>query len=278
MPTLRLLIGNKVVDAELVVHEDSLVPRVPDEQLTAAMPRMTARLEAKGEVADLLFEVGDLVSAAKERFPEFYGEPGSECAKALAEEYQRCREQYGAGDFGGAREKTSSLKGQVRSNMVSLELRGMVEKELKKKTKTKKVKVSTEDGEKVFQMAARFDISRLRAKLLGTKRKQPVGKLVELPKDIPTDQPVGELSADLAAMDTRMSSSCSCDCTPPSIDESGSVGNLLIIRRLRGGQLMCEERFFEGDSTGNFQTTSCSKDEGGGWVCAKIRHVFFPES
>jgi len=264
MPKLNILVGDKIVQAELVMHEHALIPKVPDEFLSSTMPLMTARLEAKAEAADLLLGVGDFVRAAEHRFPELYGKVGGERAKAVECEYRLCREMYEAGKFDSVREKLPTIRGQLHRDMVSLELRSMVQKELKKKAKSRRVKLTGKDGQKVFQMAARFDGARLRAKLFGAETKEPVGELLELPKDFAT---IGIQSA----------STCSCECDPPSIDETGSVGYLVVVRRFWGGSLECQEEAFYADSTDNFQVTSCSVDEGPETECEKKRYVFFPE-
>lgn len=271
MPTLKVLISNKLVDAELVVHEGSLVPKVPDAFVGSTLPLLTSKLESKGQVADLLFEVGDLVQGAEKRFPGLYGKEAAKDAKDFAKDYKTARETFDAGEFEEAKEKASALKGQIQSSMVSLELKGMVAKETKKKTKSKKVKVSRRGKEELFEMAARFDGSRLRAKLLGAEGKEPVGELLEIPK--------GAVKHAEAAPSASInsSSSCSCDCTPPSIDEMGSVGYLVTIRRFKYGSLDCTATNFYGDSTDNFKTTSCSVQETPSIMCEKIRRVFFPE-
>ncbi len=264
MPTLKILVGNRVVDAELVVHEGTLIPRVPDESLSSSMPMLTHKLEAKGQTADLLFEAGDLVQAAEKRFPELYGEDAAANASEFVKEYQLAKELYNAGSFAEAKEKASALKVRIRSEMVSFESNALVEKELKKKTKSKRVKLSRKGGKSEYQFSARFDGSRLQAKLFGTQPEKPVGELVELP--------AGGETMSIATLST-----CSCDCNPPSIDEKGSVGWLVLVRRFKYGSLDCQDQFSFGDSTDNFKVTTCSLQENEYTYCDKIRSVFFPE-
>jgi hypothetical protein len=271
MPTLKILIGDKLVDAEIVVHEGALFAKVPDEYLRSSMPLMTARLEAQTEAVGLLLRVGDLVRAAEERFPKLDKKQGAARADGFAREYQLCRELYEAGKFDLVKKNLAGIRGRVRREMMSLELKELAEKELKKDKKgTKKLKVTEEvdkDGKKrkVFQMVGRFDGARLEAKLFGAETGEPVGELLNLPNEFSTSG-------------FYTPTTCSCQCEPPSIDESGSIGYLVVARRYSYGTLECQYEYLHGDSSNKVETTSCFLEQAGHIVCQKIRDVFFPEA
>jgi hypothetical protein len=265
MPTLKILVGNKLIDAELVVHEGALIPKVADEFLTSALPLTIAKYELHIQAADLVLEVGDSVKAAAERFPKMDKARGTDYAKMAAADYGPCRKLYEAGEFDAAKEKLLELKGHIWQNLASLELRAMVESELKKNPKTSKVKITRRNEQTVFHVAARFDGQRLWASLFGAKSVEPVGELVELPDPLVT-------------MDIESSNPCSCNCVPPSIDMTGSVGYQIVIQRWFGANLECiEHKPPIGDVTNNFKSSTCSVDEGEARECYKTVYVFFPE-
>ena len=266
MPTLKILVANKLIDAELVVHEGALVPKVADEFLTSALPLTIAQYESHIQAADLAFEVGDSVNAAARTFAEIDKARGTDYAKRAAADFAPCRKLYEAGSFDEAKEKLLELKGQIWQNMAALELRAMVTSELEKNPDSPKVKITRRNGETVFHIVARFDGQRLWAKLFGAKSKEPVGELLELPDP-------------LVPMDIEYSNPCSCDCVPPSIDMTGSVGHQIVIQRWFGANLECiEHKPPIGDVTDNWKESVCSVDEGEAKECFKTLYVFFPES
>ena len=271
MPTLKVLIGDKVVDAEIVVHNGALFAKVPEEYIDSSMPLLTAKLQAQTEAVGMLLSAGDMVRAAEARFEDFYGEPGVERAKMLAQEYHRCRELYEAGKFDLAKEKLTALRGQVGQEMISLELKNMVKAELPTKAKqekgTEKVKVTRGKKKEVtYQMAARFDAAKLMAKLFGADPKEPVGELLNLPNpSFPIDL-------------MQISSSCSCDCALPGLPPGTSyVGWLLVQRRFSDNVLICQDQTSYGSATSIIRVTSCSSDEGPSTYCEKIREWYLPE-
>jgi hypothetical protein len=264
MPTLKILMGAKVIDAELVVHEGNLVPRVPDEHVGSTMPAMTAKLEAQVRAADSVIELGDIVRAAGATFPQLYPKSGDEHAKRAAKEYQVCKETYGLGEYDVAREKLTALKGQVQQSMIHLEMMALVEKEMKARPKSsKKVKVTRTDGKKIFHMAARFDGDRLWARLLGAKLRRPIGVLLELPKDFEAT-PIKD-------------NPCSCECNPSAPSAGNSVGYQYVIQEFRGASLDCDERqSLVGMSSTNYVSYTCSVDRGRGNTCYKSVILYFP--
>jgi hypothetical protein len=68
------------------------------------------------------------------------------------------------------------------------------------------------------------------------------------------------------------------DLQPPPIDETGSVGYMVVVAIFSEGQLVSHKSTMYGDNTSNFRVTSCSLDEGDGNTCNKTRYVFFPEN
>lgn len=272
MPTLKILVGEKLVDAEIVVREGALFAKVPDEYIGSSMPVLTAKLQAQTDVVGMLLSVGDMVRAAEKVFPEFYGDAGGNRARMLAEEYQRSRELYEAGTFDLAKQRLSALKGQVGQEMVSFELREMVRAELgteeKQKKGTAKVKVTLGKGRHfTYQMAARFDAAKLMAKLFGANPKEPVGELLELPNpSFPLDT-------------MQITASCSCDCELPALPPGMSyVGWLLVQRRFSGATLICQEMSSYGSTTNAIHVVKCSSDEGSSVYCEKIKTWCLPES
>jgi hypothetical protein len=267
MPTLKILIGDKVVEAEIVMHKGALYARVPEEYLASSMPLLTAKLEVQTEAVGLFLHVGDMVRAAQQRFEEFYGELGHNSSRTLASQYQRCRELYDAGKFDLAKEKLSAIRELVRQEMISLELRAMVEQELKENPeKSKKVKMTKEGEHEVFYMIAHFDGARLEAKLFGAEPKEPVGQLMNLPNTFYTTS-------------YPYPPKCPCDCNPASMDEEGSVGYRIVSKKFTYGTLLCwSEEIFYGAETTKLKTSVCSRndDDPEYKQCERIRYAYFP--
>jgi len=185
MPTIKILIGDQLVDAEIVMHEGGLYAKVPDQLLTSSMPVLTAKLEAQLEAVSLLLEVGDLVRAAKGSFPDLYTKEGGDArAKMLASDYLTCRGEYESGKFDSAKNGLVRLKRRVKEEMISLELRQMWAKEKKPSPKIQVVthppKAKGEKKQETKHSAARFDWPRLRAKLFGADPSIKVGCLLDM--------------------------------------------------------------------------------------------------
>jgi hypothetical protein len=264
MPTMKILVGEKLVDAEIVVREGALFAKVPDEYIGSSMPLMTAKLQAQVEAVGMLLSVGDSVHAAEENFPRHYPEKGKERAQALRTEYQLCREIYEAGKYDVAKQRLSSLKGKLEFEMVSFELAKLVKDELTANPESsKKVKVEKKDGEEVFSMAARFDGARLEAKLFGAKFTEPVGELLPLP----------EISSGVSL---QFTGDCSCDCPLPSASSPSYCGWLETVRRFTYGSLVCQAQQSHGSLTSNFETTDCSILGPQGKECEKMRRWYYP--
>ena len=274
MPTLKILIGDKLVDAEIVVREGALFAKVPDEYIGSSMPLMTAKLQAQVEAVDMLLNMSDFVHAAEENFPHHYPEKGKERAQALRTEYQLCRELYDAGKYDVAKQKLSSLKGKLQYEMVSFELAKMVKDELTANPKSsKKVKVEKKNGEEVFSMAARFNGARLEAKLIGAKFTEPVGEFLPLAEvDSGKQTPLPEIPS---AVMIHVIDNCSCECSLPPAPLPNHCGWADTVRRFFYGSIVCEAHDSWGCVTTESKPTACSIHGSNGKECEWIRLWYY---
>jgi len=278
MPTIKILVGDQLVDAEIVMHEGGLYAKVPDQLLSSSMPVLVAKLEVQLDAVSLLLQAGDLVRAAERSFPVLYRKEGGELrAKELARDYMMCKEEYESGKFDSAKKRLLGLKRRLKEEMVSLELSQMVKPE-RKKSKSKKVrksKIVDSDGKShdVYHMAARFDGARLNAKLYGADPKIRVGQLVDLSRvtSIP-DIPEPMLLRPMGRGD--------CICTVDNPSQSNHVGwTQLSLCYDSYGKVVASSDDMSGSTTMFHLTTNCEVlDEATGSLrCEKIRNWYYTD-